>query len=76
MPYQVYDVTDYLQEGENAMGAVLGEGWWTGMATFECLNNNYFGDETALLAKLVIRYEDGSTDTVVTDDASWKCCTD
>ena len=71
LTYNVYDVTDYVQAGENAMGAVLGEGWWTGMTTFECLNNNYYGDQTALLAKLVLTYADGSTETVVTDDASW-----
>ena len=71
LTYNVYDVTDFVQAGENAMGAVLGEGWWTGMTTFECLNNNYYGDQNALLAKLVLTYTDGSTETVVTDPESW-----
>ena len=52
--YNVYDVASYLHSGENAMGAILGEGWWTGMMTFEPLNNNYYGDEPALMARLVI----------------------
>ena len=72
LTYNVYDVTDFLAEGENAMGAVLGEGWWTGMTTFECTNNNYYGDEPALMAMLVVNYADGSSDTIVTDDESWK----
>lgn len=71
LAYNSYDVTDYLQTGENAMGAILGEGWWTGMTTFECLNNNYYGDQPALMAKLVVNYTDGSSDVVVTDDGSW-----
>ena len=71
MAYNMYDVTDWLTEGENAMGATLGEGWWTGMTTFESLNNNYYGDQPALMAMLTIEYADGTTDTVVTDE-HWK----
>ena len=71
LAYNSYDVTDYLSSGENAMGAILGEGWWTGMTTFECTNNNYYGDQPALMAKLVINYTDGTSDTVVTDDETW-----
>ena len=73
LAYNMYDVTDALAEGDNAMGAVLGEGWWTGMTTFECLNNNYCGDQPALMARLVIEYADGTTQTVVTDE-NWQCC--
>ena len=72
LAYSVYDVTDCLTTGENAMGAVLGEGWWTGMTTFEATNNNYYGDQPALMAKLVIDYADGESDTLVTDP-TWSC---
>jgi alpha-L-rhamnosidase len=71
MPYTAYDVTEFVQEGQNAMGAVLGEGWWTGQMTFEASNYNYFGDQPALMAKLVVNYEDGSSDVVVSDDETW-----
>lgn len=70
LAYNTYDVTEMLQEGGNAMGAVLGEGWWTGQMTFEVSNYNYFGDQPAMMAKLVIDYEDGTSDVVVTDQ-SW-----
>ncbi|MBQ3373552.1 MAG: family 78 glycoside hydrolase catalytic domain [Oscillospiraceae bacterium] len=75
LAYSCYDVTDYIADGENVMGTVLGEGWWTGMTTFECLNNNYYGDQSALMAKLVITYADGSTQTLVTNPDSWFCST-
>lgn len=73
LAYNVYDVTDALNKGENVLGAVLGEGWWTGMTTFECLNNNYYGDRPALMAKLVITGSDGSVQTIVTDPETWFC---
>lgn len=75
LAYSMYDVTDALRQGENSLEAVLGEGWWTGMTTFECLNNNYYGDQPALMAKLVITGEDGQVQTLVTDE-SWQVRTD
>ena len=32
--YQTYDVTDMVHSGANAMGAMLGEGWWSGLLSF------------------------------------------
>ncbi len=68
--YNTYDVTDMVQEGDNAFGAVLGEGWWTGLMTFDIKNMNYYGDQPALMAKLVVNYADGTSETIVSDD-SW-----
>jgi alpha-L-rhamnosidase len=65
--YQTYDVTRMVNTGQNAMGAMLGEGWWSGMLSFGT-NWNYFGDRQSLLAKLVITYEDGTRDVVTTND--------
>jgi len=76
LAYNIYDVTEYLEQGENVMGAVLGEGWWTGMMTFETLTNNYYGDQPSLMAKLVVDYADGESDTFVTDAGTWKCFND
>lgn len=71
--YQSYDVTNMINEnGENAMGAWLGEGWWSGNYTFVGTNWNFFGDRQSLLAKLVITYDDGSVRTVTTNDKEWK----
>ena len=65
--YQTYDVTPLLRQGENRWVTQLNEGWWSGNATFEPSNWNYFGDRQSLLAKLVLTYGDGSTETIVTE---------
>ena len=71
--YNVYDVTDYVTSGSNAMGAVMGEGWWTGHPqNYDDSLYNYYGDKEALLANLVITYEDGSTDVITSDDNTWQ----
>ncbi|MBE0660065.1 MAG: family 78 glycoside hydrolase catalytic domain [Bryobacteraceae bacterium] len=69
--YQTYDVTGMVKAGGNAMGAMLGEGWWSGLLSFGTIWN-HFGDRQSLLAKLVITYKDGTTENVVTDPRTWK----
>lgn len=70
--YQTYDVTEHLLYGQNAIGAILGEGWWSGGLTFQGENWNYFGDRQSLLARLYIRYKDGSSQDVVTSPSLWQ----
>ena len=69
--YQTYDVTSYLQQGKNGVGAILGEGWWSGGSTFMGQYWNFFGDRQSLLAKLVITYRDGKTDVIATNPETW-----
>lgn len=70
--YQIYDVTELLSDGANAWGALLAEGWWSGSATYTGDNWNYFGDRQSLLAQLVITYEDGDSQCIVTSPDTWK----
>lgn len=70
--YQTFDVTPYIQPGKNALGALLGEGWWSGGATFSGENWNFFGDRQSLLAKLVITYDNGEEDVIVTHPSTWQ----
>ncbi len=70
--YYAYDVTDLVQDGENILGALLIPGWYTGYMTFTPGNFNFFGDTEALLAKLVITYDDGSRESIITEPGSWK----
>jgi alpha-L-rhamnosidase len=70
--YQTFDVTSYIQKGNNVFGAILGEGWWSGGSTFVGENWNFFGDRQSLLAKLVVTYSDGSEKIVVSDPKTWK----
>lgn len=62
--YQTYDVTSLLNAGQNAIGAYLGHGWFN-----RALRN--FGPELYLYAKLLVQYQDGTSETIVTD-SSWK----
>ncbi len=70
--YQTYDVTDYLKNGDNVIGAMLGEGWWSGNITFAIKSWNMFGDRQSLLAKMIVKYQDGSVDTLDTNTKDWK----
>ncbi len=74
--YHAYDVTEMLQEGENVMGAMLNQGWYRGYMTFTTSNFNFYGDHEALLAMLVIIFEDGSEEIVVTDPQTWRVFSD
>lgn len=69
--YQTYDVTGMLRTGENALGAMLGEGWWSGLLSFGNVWN-HFGDRQSLRVKLAVRYADGSSDVFVTNQKEWK----
>ncbi len=73
LQYQTYDVTDLLDAGENAIGAMLGDGWYRGYMGWSDRRNVY-GDSLALLLQLQITYTDGRTVTVGSD-ASWKAGT-
>ncbi|MCX5537038.1 glycoside hydrolase family 78 protein [Streptomyces sp. NBC_00006] len=70
--YRTHDVTGLLRRGENALGALLGEGWYTGRLGWDGGRRARYGPHRALLAQLEIRYADGRTHTVATDpDWHW-----
>ncbi len=72
--YFTYDVTTLVQAGNNAIGAMLGDGWYRGFLVWEN-NRNLWGQRVALLAQLVVKYTDGSEQIIGTDE-SWKATTD
>jgi alpha-L-rhamnosidase len=70
LQYQVYDITNHLQQGQNAIGAMLGDGWYRG--TLGWIDGyGIWGKTLGLLCELHIRYSDGSEDVIITDK-SWK----
>jgi alpha-L-rhamnosidase len=68
--YQVYDVTRLIVRGRNALGAMLGDGWYCGHV--EWRGRQLYGDRPRLLAQLELVFADGTRQTVVSD-ASWTC---
>ncbi|QLD11450.1 glycoside hydrolase family 78 protein [Microbacterium oleivorans] len=69
--YYTYDVTDLLAEGENAIGAWLGDGWYRGRLGWRGGFRNVYGDDQSFLGQLELTYADGSRETVATD-TSWR----
>ena len=65
-----YDVTGLLQQGENAIGASLGEGWYAGRLLLRT-RKQISGLTPKLLGQLEITYDDGKTEIISTDE-SWK----
>jgi alpha-L-rhamnosidase len=73
LQYQVYDVTNLLKEGRNAIGVTLGSGWYRGNLAWDGQKNVY-GKDIALLFQLDITYTDGTTESIVSDE-SWRSST-
>lgn len=67
--YDTYDVTKLLKQGDNAIGAIMGDGWYCGYVAAD--DRQKYGERPKLLAQIIVRFQDGSTQTIVTDD-SWK----
>jgi len=69
--YMSYDVTNYVKGHDRVtIGAILGNGWYRGRIS----NRAPYYDpqnDLALFAKLLIRYADGTTESIVTD-LDWK----
>lgn len=70
LQYQTYDVTDLLEEGTNALGALLGNGWYKGYLGWQN-HKEMYGSRTALLLELHIRYVNGSEVSIVSNQ-SWQ----
>jgi alpha-L-rhamnosidase len=67
--YQVYDVASLLKQGDNAVAALLADGWYCGH-----IGNGgfrFYGTKPALLTQLEVNFADGSSQRIATD-ASWK----
>jgi alpha-L-rhamnosidase len=74
LQYQVFDVTGMLLKGNNAIGAVLGDGWYRGTLAW---GDNWaiYGKKLGLLLQLKITFTDGSESLVVSDE-TWKASND
>lgn len=67
--YQTYDMTDLLKAGGNAVGVILGDGWYSGTVGF--LGKSVYGQRPFFLLQLNIDYEDGSRESITTD-GTWR----
>lgn len=67
--YNVYDVTDFVKQGNNCVGAIVAVGRWNEFPS--PFMEKYYGDNPFLYAKLEIDLCNGKKVTVCTDE-SWE----
>lgn len=61
-----YDVSALLRDGDNAIGAILGDGWYAGR-----ISRGVYGHSVSLLFQLEAEYADGRRDTICSGP-DWK----
>lgn len=72
--YAVYDITELLKDGENAVGVMLGNGRYSPYETTIAKNWHplkKYGPSPVLFYQQFVTYEDGTEDVLVSD-TSWK----
>jgi alpha-L-rhamnosidase len=67
--YATYDVTEQLQKGENAVGVMLGDGWYNQNVVWRPGGFSY--GNPLLLCQLDVEYADGTKSQIVSDK-SWQ----
>ncbi|MCA0957672.1 glycoside hydrolase family 78 protein [Muricauda ruestringensis] len=74
--YQTYDITSSIRQGDNAIGAVIADGWYAGYIGYALLVRldkvrGFYGVNPSFMGQLHIQYEDG-TEEVLATDSTWK----
>lgn len=64
--YMAYDISDLLKQGENVLGAIIGNGFYNPASYW----TQGYGSPR-FLGQIYIKYTDG-TDTIITSDNTWK----
>jgi alpha-L-rhamnosidase len=70
--YQTHDVTRLLRRDANAIAATISPGWYAGHVAI--FGPNQYGTQPWLFAQLEVTYDDGRTETIVSD-SSWRTAT-
>ena len=66
-----YDITKMFESGDNTIGAIIADGWYSGRIAWKMDERGFYGERPELLAQVEITYKDGSKDVIATDQ-SWK----
>jgi len=69
LQYKVFDVTGQIRQGANALGASLGNGWYSGSVGIA--GSQRYGTQPWYSAQLRLTFTDGTSTTVRTDN-TWK----
>jgi len=71
--YRTYDVTERVRRGDNALGAILADGWFSGYIGYRG-NRDIYGRFPRARAQLHLEYADGSTADIGTG-LGWRAAT-
>ncbi|GAA2110677.1 alpha-L-rhamnosidase [Actinomadura alba] len=67
--YQTYDVGELLEDGENVLGVVLADGWWSGFVGFDSRHQAlHYGDAPQVIVQVLLDFADGSRRWIRTDE--------
>jgi alpha-L-rhamnosidase len=74
--YQTFDITENLKSGENVLGAVVADGWYSGYVGYALLVRldkvrAFYGENPSFMGQIIIEYEDGSKEVIASDN-TWK----
>ena len=64
--YQVYDVTTLLHKGQNTVGLMTGNGWWSSV-----MGGNWRNGQPRLICRLQTEQQNGGLKSIVSD-TSWR----
>lgn len=65
--YQAYDVTGLISSGANCIGFTIAPGWYCGIPSY-CWGGGYASKKPMLMANLRLTYDDGSVETIFTNE--------
>ncbi|WP_010261869.1 alpha-L-rhamnosidase [Treponema primitia] len=69
--FQTYDITDRVTKGANALGFLVGPGWYKGDLAGWLNYRGIYGNRTAVIAQIRVEYSDGTVELIASDD-TWK----
>lgn len=80
--YNTYDLTPFLKNGKNTIGAIVADGWYSGYVGYGKLvgygphktGRNIYGKTPSLMVETHVFYKDGTREIIGTD-TKWKTAT-
>lgn len=66
---RAFHVEDFLNEGSNAIGIILADGWYAGYIGLNA--REWYGSRPRVILQLEMEYQDGAREQIMSD-ASWK----
>lgn len=71
--YRTYDVTRLVRRGDNVLGVVLADGWYSGYIGWG-RHRDHYGKKPRARLQLQVEYADGTTN-IISSGADWKAST-